>query len=148
MGDLADAVMQAGGAVIGVVPRNIQERAIAHHRLTELRVVDSMHERKTQMADLSDAFIAMPGGLGTLEEIFEAATWTQLGIHDKPLAFFNVCGYYDRLAAFLDHSVAERFLRRENRELLPLCDEPRALLDRLRAFAPARVEKWFDASER
>ena len=110
MGAVADAAMEGGGHVIGVIPQSLVDREIAHPALSDLRVVDSMHERKALMAELSDAFVALPGGVGTLEELFEVYTWNQLGLHAKPLGLFNVRGYYDGLARFLDHAVEERFV--------------------------------------
>lgn len=141
---VADAALDAGGEVIGVIPRALDEREIGHRGLTELRVVASMHERKMTMAELSDAFIALPGGVGTLEELIEVMTWTQLGFHDKPCALLDVAGYYRPLLGFLDHAVAEGFLRAEHRALLLAGDDPAALLERLAAWeAPARP-KWID----
>lgn len=148
MGAIADAVVGAGGESIGVIPRRLQAKELAHAGLTELRVVETMHERKAMMADLSDAFIAMPGGMGTLEELFEVATWLQLGIHDKPLGLLNVRGYYEGLRAFLDHAIAERFLRPEHRSLVAFAETPEALLEALESFAPAPAEKWLDRAER
>ena len=148
MGELADAALRAGGEVIGVIPRHLDTREVAHRGLTELRVVASMHERKALMADLADAFLALPRGLGTLEELFEAATWSQLGIHQKPLGLLNVRGYFDLIARFLEHAVQQRFVRPEHASLLMIGDDARALLDRLRAFEPPVVPKWLDRSER
>jgi hypothetical protein len=148
MGAVADAVLAAGGEAIGVIPRHLESREIAHRGLTELRVVASMHERKALMADLSDAFIALPGGLGTFEEFFEVATWSQLGIHDKPLGLLNVRGYYDVLDQHLARAVEERFVRAEHRSLILLAEDPAALLDRLQALEPRHVDKWLDRSER
>ncbi|HET6547225.1 MAG TPA: TIGR00730 family Rossman fold protein [Solirubrobacter sp.] len=120
MGELADAALEAGGEVVGVIPQALVDREIAHRGLTDLRVVGSMHARKALMAELSDAFVALPGGIGTLEELIEMYTWSQLGLHDKPLAMLNTRGYYDGLAAFLDPAVAEGFLRAEQRARLRL----------------------------
>jgi uncharacterized protein (TIGR00730 family) len=146
MGLLADTAMQAGGEVIGVIPSALERKEIARGGLTELHVVASMHERKALMAELSDGFIALPGGSGTLEELFEVFTWSQLGLHRKACALLNVEGYYDRLAAFLDHAVAERFLRAEHRAML-LCERsPRAVLDAVESFEPPLVDKWIDRS--
>lgn len=131
MGTIADATLAAGGEVIGVMPRSLVDREIAHTGLTELRVVTTMHERKATMADLSDAFVALPGGLGTLEELFEVWTWAQLGIHRKPFALLDVAGFYEPLVAFLDHAVDERFIKPSNRSALIVETDPRALLDRL-----------------
>lgn len=131
MGTLADAALEAGGQVVGVIPQALVDRERAHKGLTELHVVSSMHERKALMADLSDAFVAAPGGLGTLEELFEVLTWSQLGLHDKPCGLLDVRGYYDGIAAFLDHAVAEGFLRPASREMVLVDSDPVALLDRL-----------------
>ena len=148
MGALADAVLAEGGEITGVIPRSLVEREIAHAEVTDMRVVGSMHERKALMADLADAFVALPGGIGTLEELFEVYTWAQLGLHQKPCALLNVAGYYDALADFLAHAANERFLREETRELLMVEDDVPALLARLSAFEPrAAVPKWIDREE-
>jgi uncharacterized protein (TIGR00730 family) len=148
MGVLADTVMAAGGEAIGVMPQALVDREIGHTGISELRVVGSMHERKALMADLSDAFIALPGGAGTLEELFEVYTWAQLGLHDKPCGLLDVEDYYAGLAAFLDHAVGERFLREEHRAMLIVEREPRALIERLAAFEPRAVTpKWIDREE-
>ena len=148
MGELADAVLAQEGEIIGVIPRALVEKEIGHREVADLRVVDSMHERKALMAELSDAFIALPGGLGTLEELFEVYTWAQLGLHDKPCGLLNVEGYYDGIGEFLDHAVRERFVRAEHRAMLIVEPEPRALLDRLQAFEPGAVApKWIDREE-
>ena len=145
MGMLADSMLQAGGEVIGVIPRSLVAKEVAHHGVTELRIVDTMHERKALMNDLSDAFIALPGGFGTLDELFEILTWSQLGIHGKPSGLLNVAGYYDRLLAMLDHAVAERFLRPAHRELVIADSDVDALLQRLAAFVPVPAGKWANA---
>lgn len=142
MGALADAALEAGGQVVGVTPRRLLEKEVVHRGLTELRVVDSMHERKALMADLSDAFIALPGGLGTFEETFEVLTWTQLGFHRKPCGLFNVAGFYDGLAAFLDHAVAERFLKPEHRAMVLMENSPEALIGSLQTYCLPEVSKW------
>jgi uncharacterized protein (TIGR00730 family) len=142
MGVLADTVLEAGGDAIGVMPQALIDREIGHRGLTELRVVDSMHERKAQMAELSDAFVAVPGGIGTLEELIEVYTWSQLGIHHKPCGVLNVRGYYDHLAAFLDHAVAQGFLRPQHRAVLSVASEPAELLDRMAGYEPPAVGKW------
>jgi uncharacterized protein (TIGR00730 family) len=147
MGELADSVLAAGGEVVGVIPRSLYEMEVAHTGVTELHVVDSMHERKALMADLSDGVVALPGGLGTLEELFEVLTWAQLGLHEKPCGLLDVAGYFEHLIAFLDHAVEERFLRAEHRGLLPVETCPAALLDRLADHRPSRIEKWIDRSE-
>jgi uncharacterized protein (TIGR00730 family) len=148
MGVLADATMAAGGEVIGVMPQALVDREIAHERITELRVVGSMHERKALMAELGDAFVALPGGAGTLEELSEVYTWAQLGLHDKACALLDVEDYYAGLVSFLDHAVSERFLREEHRAMLIVEREPRALIDRLRDFEPTAARpKWIDREE-
>jgi uncharacterized protein (TIGR00730 family) len=144
MGVLADTMLEAGGEAIGVMPQALIDREIGHRGLTELRVVDSMHERKAQMAELSDAFVAVPGGIGTLEELIEVYTWSQLGIHHKPCGVLNVRGYYDHLAAFLDHAVGEGFLRPQHRAVLSVASEAAELLDRMAAYQPPTVGKWTD----
>ena len=128
MGLVADAVMAAGGDVVGVIPRGMNDRELAHTGLAELIVVDGMHERKAIMAARSHAFVALPGGYGTMEELFEAAAWAQLEIHDKPIGLLNTAGYFDHLLAFLDHAVSEEFLRPRHRDLLHVESEPGALL--------------------
>jgi uncharacterized protein (TIGR00730 family) len=131
-----------------VIPRPLVEREIAHLGLTELHVVDSMHERKALMADLSDAFVALPGGLGTLDELFEVYTWAQLGLHRKPCGLLNVEGYYQHLADFLDQAVGERFVRDEHRDMLIVEEDPATMLERLRGFDPATLTpKWIDREE-
>ena len=134
MGELANAALEAGGEVIGIVPRIFVKRKIAHAALSDLRVVDSMHERKGLMAELSDAFIALPGGLGTIDEIFEMVTWTQLGIHRKPCGLLNVCQYYRELANFLDYAVSEGFIREPHRSLILVDESPDALLKQFDEF--------------
>ena len=136
MGLLADAAMAAGVEVIGVIPRPLASRELAHAGLTELRLVDSMHERKATMASLADGFLALPGGLGTLEETLEVLTWAQLGIHAKPIGVINVEGYYDPLLRWLSHAVAEGFVRREHLGLLLFADTAAELLDRFATWAP------------
>ena len=148
MGALADAVIGAGGELTGVIPRALVDREVAHRDVMDMRVVGSMHERKALMAELSDAFVALPGGIGTLEELFEVYTWAQLGLHHKPCALLNVAGYYDGIAEFLAHAVTERFLRQETRELLMVETDPSALIEKLRTFEPpAVVPKWIDREE-
>ena len=145
MGAVADAVLAGGGDVIGVIPRALVEKEVAHTGLTELRVVTSMHERKALMADLSDGFIALPGGWGTLDEMFEILTWAQLGLHRKACGVLNLLGYFDRLLAFLDHTMEQGFVRREYASLLAVSNAPDTLLDAmLAAPAPPAVEKWID----
>lgn len=143
MGVVADAALAGGGEVIGVLPRTLVDREIAHRSLTELRIVESMHERKAAMAELSDAFVALPGGLGTLEELFEVWTWAQLGLHRKPVALLDVASFFAPLSAFLDQAVNERFLKSLNRSMLITETDAAALLDQLSAYQPsAVVNKW------
>ena len=144
MGAVADATLASGGTVVGVIPQGLVNKEIAHTGLTDLRVVASMHERKAAMAELSDAFVALPGGWGTLEEFFEVLTWSQLGLHRKACGLLNVAGYFDGLLAFADHAVNERFLRQQNREMVLVAAEPAQLLDRLTRYEPPAVEKWLD----
>ena len=150
MGALADAVLAAGGEITGVIPGHLVEAEVAHRDVTDLRVVRSMHERKAMMAELSDAFVALPGGLGTLEEFAEIVTWAQLGLHAKPTGLLNLLGYYDQLLAFFDHATAERFLRPDHREMIIDRPDPAALLTTIEAAAarsPAPVRhKWIDAN--
>lgn len=147
MGLIADTVLQLGGRAVGVIPQALARKEVVHRHLTELHVTRSMHERKTLMADLSDGFVAMPGGIGTFEEIFEIWTWAQLGIHAKPCGLLNVAGYYDALSTFLDHAAAEQFLKPPHRSLLMVEQEPQALLDRFASYQPPSVRKWLDAEE-
>jgi uncharacterized protein (TIGR00730 family) len=142
MGIIADAVLEQGGNVHGVIPQMLMEKEIAHQGLTELHVVASMHARKTMMAALSDGFIAMPGGYGTLEEIVEIVTWGQLRFHDKPCGLLNVGGFFDQLLAYLDHANAEGFLRRENRDMLLVDSDPVGLVQQFERYAAPHVEKW------
>jgi uncharacterized protein (TIGR00730 family) len=148
MGVLADAALAAGVEVIGVIPRPLASRELLHTGLTEVRLVASMHERKATMAALADAFIALPGGLGTLEELLEMLTWSQLGIHDKPLALLNVVGYWDALVQLLDHAARERFVRPEYLAFLLTADTPGALLDRLTSWnAPTLPRAWLTPAQ-
>ena len=147
MGVVADAALAAGGEVIGVMPQALIDREIGHRGVTELQVVDSMHERKARMAELADAFVAVPGGIGTLEELIEVYTWSQLGIHDKPCSALNVNGFYDALAGFLDHAVESGFLRPQHRETLIVEEDPVELLARLAAFKAPRVGKWLELEQ-
>jgi len=147
MGQLANGALEAGGEVIGVIPRMFVNKGIDHWGLTEVRVVDSMHERKAIMAELGDAFIALPGGMGTLEEFFEMLAWAQLGMHRKPCGLLNVCGYYDRLIDFLNHTVAERFIRRDHRSMILVADTPTALLQKFQEYRAPVVEKWIDKQD-
>ncbi len=142
MGVLADSVLEAGGRVIGVIPRSLMAKEVGHSGLTELRIVDSMHERKALMADLSDAFIALPGGFGTMEEFCEILTWAQLGLHSKPCGLLNVEGYYDSLLELFDHAVREEFLREDNRTIVLEDRDAGRLLEKMSAFAPQPADKW------
>ncbi|XOV87707.1 MAG: TIGR00730 family Rossman fold protein [Pseudomonadota bacterium] len=144
MGAVADAALAAGGAVTGVLPRTLAEVEITHNGLTELLIVESMHERKAIMADLSAAFIALPGGIGTLEEAFEVWTWSQLGIHSKPIGLLNVDGFYDRLTGFLDQLVEDQFVRDVHRRIMHMDAEPARLLDLLQHAEVPRSRKWID----
>lgn len=148
MGVLADAALAAGGEVVGVIPGALVERELAHTGLTELHPVGSMHARKAMMADLSDAFVALPGGAGTLEELFEVWTWGQLGHHAKPVGIINVEGFFDLLLRFLDHQAEERFMRPEHRAMLLAEEDPERLLDRFETYDPPHVEKWIRRGER
>lgn len=144
MGAVADACLEAGGQVTGVITRQLSEWEVGHSRLTEIEIVGSMHERKARMATLSDAFVALPGGIGTLEELFEALTWAQLELHTKPCALLNVEGYYDHLEAFMRHMVGERFLLKEHGDMLLCGPDFEALLNRMESFEPVKLEKWVD----
>lgn len=144
MGIVADAAMAAGGEVIGIIPVSLQRAEIAHTGLTRLEVVDGMHARKARMAELSDAFIALPGGLGTLEELFEVWTWGQLGYHSKPLGLLEINGFYEKLTGFLDHVVDQGFVRPQHRAMLQVNASPEALLDALDAWEPVVQPKWVD----
>ncbi len=148
MGVLADTVLKAGGEAVGVIPERLMKREVGHRGLTKLHVVRSMHERKALMADLSDAFVALPGGFGTLEEFCEVVTWSQLGLHAKPCGVLNVLGYYSPLLAMFDHAVEERFLKTENRGLVLARDSVVGLLEALAEWRPVRVEKWLDRETR
>jgi hypothetical protein len=144
MGVLADSALESGGNVIGVIPEALMKKELAHTSLTELRVVPSMHERKRQMADLSDGFIALPGGMGTVEELAEVLTWAQLGLHRKPCGLLNIEGYYDRLIGFIDHAVAERFVTPQHREMIVVAKAPEELLAAFASYRAPEVTKWLD----
>lgn len=144
MGLLADTVLQLGGEVVGVIPEALVQKEVAHTGLTKLYVTQSMHERKTLMAELSNGFIALPGGIGTLEELFEVWTWAQLGFHDKPCGLLNIEGYFDSLALFLDHAVAEQFVKQPHRSMLIVESDPEAILERFRNYTPPVVGKWLE----
>jgi uncharacterized protein (TIGR00730 family) len=141
MGELARSVLEAGGAVTGVIPRQLADRELAFTGVGDLRVVGSMHERKALMAELADGFVALPGGWGTVEEFFEALTWAQLGIHRKPCGLIDVDGYYRSLVAFLDHAVAEGFVGREDRAMLLVDSDPERLLRRFEEYRPPAIDK-------
>jgi uncharacterized protein (TIGR00730 family) len=147
MGVLADAAIGAGGEVIGVIPQALVDKEVAHSGLADLRIVHSMHERKALMAELSDGFVAMPGGWGTLEELFEILTWGQLGLHQKPCGLLNVAGYFDGLQSFLAHAVDEGFLRRAHADSLLMTETVDALLDALGSARPAQIDKWIDRAD-
>jgi len=147
MGEIARTVLASGGRVVGVIPRALLRKEIVYEDLTELHVVDSMHERKALMAERSDGFIAMPGGFGTFEEYCEVLTWSQLGFHHKPVALLNVAGYFDGLLALFEHAVAEGFVRPQHRSLTLAESDPMALLDRLAAYQPPPVEPWITSSD-
>ena len=147
MGALADSARAAGGEVVGVMPQALVDREIGHTGISDLRVVDTMHERKALMVELADAFVALPGGIGTLEELFEVYTWAQLGIHAKPLALLDVAGYYEPLAAFLDHAVAQRFLRAESRAMLAIADSIEGVLETFERWRPPAMHKWIDLDQ-
>lgn len=148
MGVLANAALAAGGRVTGVIPEALAAKELAHKGLTDLVVVASMHERKALMSELSDAFIALPGGIGTLEEWFEVWTWSQLGFQPKPCGMLNVAGYYGHLLAFLDHMTTERFLSPPHRSMAIVEERADRLLDRLASYQPPHATKWIDRAER
>lgn len=148
MGVVADAALAAGGQVIGIIPQSLKDAEIGHAGLTRLEVVDGMHARKARMAELADAFVALPGGLGTLEELFEVWTWGQLGYHAKPLGLLDVGGFYAGLGQFLDHLVEEGFVRAQYREMLQREATPEALLERLEAWQPSIAAKWSERAPR
>lgn len=147
MGEIADTVLAGGGEVIGVIPQALVDKEVSHAGLTELKIVNSMHERKEIMADLSDGFIALPGGLGTIEEIFEVLTWAQLGLHQKPCALLNVKGYYNQLTQFLNHAAAEGFIADTHREMLLVGEHPHSLLEVMATYKAPAVDKWIGREE-
>jgi hypothetical protein len=147
MGTVADAVLAEGGNVIGVIPRALVKKEVVHEGIPDLRVVDSMHERKALMAQLADGFVALPGGLGTLEEFCEILTWAQLGIHQKPAGLLDVGGYFQPLLSFLDHIVYERFMRPEHRAMVLVEEEPEQLIAAIQRHRPAEQKKWLDQDE-
>jgi uncharacterized protein (TIGR00730 family) len=147
MGTLADETLRAGGQVVGVIPRHLAQKELAHQNLSELIVVQSMHERKQRMADLADAFVALPGGIGTFEELLEIMTWAQLGLHAKPIGILDVAGYYRPLVALLENSVREGFLRSEHLRGIVVAADAGELLERLAQTRPPHVPKWLDRNE-
>ncbi|MXN65756.1 TIGR00730 family Rossman fold protein [Stappia sp. GBMRC 2046] len=147
MGAVADAAVAQGGEVIGVLPKALQEKELAHEGLAELHVVGSMHERKALMADLSDAFVSLPGGTGTMEELFEVWTWGQLGYHEKPCGLLNIGGYYDNLLAFLRHTVTQEFVKPEMHAMLLVENDPRRMIDAFEAYEPPKTPKWIKREE-
>jgi uncharacterized protein (TIGR00730 family) len=146
MGAVADEVLRLGGEAVGVIPEALMHKELAHIGLTELHITPSMHARKTKMAELADAFVALPGGIGTFEEIFEVWTWAQLGFHSKPCGLLNVAGYYDGLSRFLDHAANEQFVRPDQRKMLVVEAEPVTLLDRFASYVPPARPKWVGLS--
>ena len=144
MGEIANAVLEEGGDVIGIIPKGLFKKEVAHTGVTELREVDSMHERKSLMADLSDGFIALPGGFGTIEEIFEIITWSQLGMHRKPCGLLNVCHYYDKLIGFLDHAVTEQFIKAAHHSTILMDECPDALLEKFEVYEIPETVKLID----
>ncbi|RYZ10257.1 MAG: TIGR00730 family Rossman fold protein [Myxococcales bacterium] len=147
MGAVADAALTAGGSVIGVLPQALVDREVAHRGLTELHIVASMHERKRLMADRADAFVAMPGGLGTLEELFEVWTWGQLGLHQKPIGLFGPRDFFAPLVEFLDHLVTQRFVKPQHRAMVTVEEDPGALLEHLASHQPTATPQWLDRSQ-
>lgn len=147
MGAVADAAIDAGGEVIGVIPQALADKEVAHHGISELIVVATMHDRKLRMADLSDAFIAMPGGYGTFEEFCEVITWTQLGVHSKPCGLLNIAGFYNPLLALFDRAVTDGFVRAEHRSLVQTQGSPPDLLNALQKWQPVTIEKWIDRAK-
>lgn len=149
MGVVADAVLRAGGEAIGVIPQALLDRELAHRNLTHLHVVATMHQRKALMADLADGFVALPGGFGTADELFEVLTWSQLGLHAKPIGLLNVAGFFEPLLAWVERAVQEGFLRAEHRDLLLQAEEPERLLDLIQAYRPGESRpKWIEREDR
>ena len=142
MGVIADAMLEAGGEVIGVIPEMLATKELLHTRVKEMHVMQTMHARKSRMAELADAFIALPGGFGTFEELLEMITWGQLGIHRKPIGLLNVADYFDPLIRFIDHAIAEGFIKPKHRQLVRVANEPRALLDEIARHRPPAEHKW------
>ncbi len=144
MAAVADSALEAGGEVVGVIPRALQLRELAHNGLTTLHVVGSMHERKAKMAELAHGFVALPGGMGTFEEFAEVLTWAQLGLHERPCGLLDVAGYYRPLVAFFDHAETEGFIKPLHRKLVLVAEEPEALVDQFLAWEPPKLQKWID----
>ena len=147
MGEIANTVLEGGGDVIGVIPQSLVDKEVSHQGLTELKVVDTMHERKAIMAEISDGFIALPGGLGTLEELFEVLTWSQLGFHKKPCGILNINQFYEKLSLFLDHAVDEEFIKPIHREMILVEDEPKVLLAAMENYRAPAVDKWINPKD-
>ena len=147
MGVVSDAVLEAGGEVIGVIPQSLATKELLHTGVADMRVVDSMHDRKALMAELSDAFIALPGGFGTFEELFEVITWAQLGIHTKSVGLLNVGGFFDPLLRLIDHAIQEQFIKPEHRKLMVVEERPDDLLEQLERHQPPEVRKWLSPEE-
>jgi uncharacterized protein (TIGR00730 family) len=147
MGAVADAILERGGNAIGVIPQALATKEVSHHGLDELFVVDSMHARKAKMAELSDGFVALPGGWGTIEEIFEMLTWAQLGFHEKPCGLLNVAGYYDHLFTFLENAIEEQFVKPEYRPMIMMDNSPSSLLQRFSEYRAPKVKKWIGPEE-
>ncbi|MBI1282459.1 MAG: TIGR00730 family Rossman fold protein [Anaerolineaceae bacterium] len=147
MGAVADGTLVGGGKVTGIIPQSLVDRELAHVGLSELHVVASMHQRKALMAEIADAFVAMPGGFGTLDELFEIITWAQLGFHNKPIALLNIGGYFDPLRTFIDHMVTEGFVKPEHRDAVLVKNEVDDLLDTLLTYQPPQLEKWIKKRE-
>lgn len=141
MGKIARTVFENGGEVVGVIPKALAEKEVAYKKLSDLRIVNSMHERKAVMAELSDGFMALPGGLGTVEEFFEILTWTQLGIHNKPCGILNVCGYYDYILKFVDQAIDDNFINKEHRSILMVDKDPASLIRQFENYNPPKVDK-------
>lgn len=142
MGSLADTSLRHGGSVVGVIPKKLKDVEIAHKQLTELHVVETMHERKSKMADLADGFVALPGGAGTLEEWFEVFTWSQLGYHTKPCGLLNVNGFFNPLIAMLDHTIEQGFMNKDYREMILIASDPKELLMKMDSYSPSFTTKW------
>ena len=142
MGEIADTVMSGGGDVVGVIPQALAEKEVSHPGLTELKLVDSMHERKSVMAEMADGFIALPGGLGTIEELFEVLTWSQLGFHQKPCGLLNIEGYYDHLLHFMEHAVEQQFVKQQHRDMLLASGNAQSLLEEMAVYTPPAIDKW------